>query len=52
MNMNIMLKHAKQKHAMENMKNLMKLKVAKKLQLNAVNATNFKKNSITNVQSN
>ena len=50
--MNIISKHVKLKYAMKNMKNLMKLKAAKILRLNAINARNLMKYDITNTQSN
>ena len=49
--MDITPKHAKLKHAVENAENLMKLKAAKILQLNAVNARDPMKHGTTNVQS-
>ena len=52
MDMDITPKHVKLKHAVENAENLMKLKAAKILQLNAVNARDAMKHGTTNVQSN
>ena len=52
MDMNIMPKHVKLKYAVENGENLMKLKAAKILWLNAANARDLMKHDTTNAQSN
>ena len=49
--MDITPKHVKLKHAVENAENIMKLKAAKILQLNAVNVRDPTKHGTTNVRS-